>query len=120
MRLHGERHGGKNRCCDRTDGGTRVSTGADGDTHIHAFANADSDSDTHTDACADICTDTHADACADTRADSGSDTHTDADICTDTHTDTGAPAARLVRLVEDGPLQRRLGENVRLLLGLQR
>ena len=98
MRLHGERHGGKNRCCDRTDGGTRVSIGADGDTHIHAFANADSDSDTHTDACADICTDTH----------------------TDTGDDTDAPAARLVRLVEDGPLQRRLGENVRLLLGLQR
>ena len=97
MRLHGERHGGKNRCCDRTDVGTRVSTGADGDTHIHAFANADSGSDTHTDACAD----TDACACADTRADSGSDTHADthADACadthadSDTHTDTGAPAA---------------------------
>ena len=124
MRLHGERHGGKNRCCDRTDGGTRVSTGADGDTHIHAFANADSGSDTHTDACADICTDTHADA--DACADTCTDTHGDADACadtradSDTHTDTGAPAVRLVRLVEDGPLQRRLGENVRLLLGLQR
>lgn len=85
MRLRSEKRGGENRRHYRTDTGAH---GGGADSRAHG------DTGTVSNAGTDNCPGTDA------------GTNTDTNASTDNRPDANASAARLVRLVEDGPLQR--------------